>query len=62
MSALLGFGLATLFRAACKNRECIVFVAPSEEDTQDKTFKFNGKCYRFSTESIGCDKSRETVG
>ena len=28
MSAILGFGLATLFRVACADRNCIIFKAP----------------------------------
>ena len=38
MSILLGFGLASLFRKICKDKECIIFHAPSLDDFKDKIY------------------------
>lgn len=39
MSVLIGFGLASLFRTACKGNRCRVFRAPPLEDFADKIYK-----------------------
>jgi hypothetical protein len=61
MSAILGFGLATLFRVVCKERNCIIFKAPKLDDVQDKTFKHNGKCYKFSSQTQKCVSDANSV-
>jgi hypothetical protein len=61
MSAILGFGLATLFRMACVNRNCIIFKAPDLEEIDDKTFKYGDKCYKFSHEMRPCSKNATSV-
>ena len=38
MSILLGFGLASLFRAICKDKDCIIFHAPPLEEIKDKVY------------------------
>jgi hypothetical protein len=44
ISILLGLGLATLFRVACKSRNCLVFKAPSLDKIKGKVFGHNKKC------------------
>jgi len=61
MSILLGFGLATLFREACKGKNCVLFRAPKLEDIEDKVFKQDGKCYKFTPENVTCDKNKKRV-
>jgi hypothetical protein len=61
MSILLGLGLSSLFRKSCKNRNCIVFKAPSIKEIKDKTFEFNNKCYKYNETNIKCDSNRKTV-
>ena len=58
---ILGFGLASLFRKVCKERNCIVFKAPSLDEIEEKTFKYNGVCYRFTHQAGSCDNSKKTV-
>ena len=58
---LLGFGLASLFRKVCKERNCIVFKAPSLEEISSKTYKYNGQCYKFKHNAGSCDNSKKTV-
>lgn len=55
-SILLGLGLATLFRKACNNRNCLVFKAPSIKDIKGKVFGHNDKCYEYKEESATCPK------
>jgi len=61
MSAILGFGLATLFRVACADRNCIIFKAPDLEEVEGKTFKHGEKCYKFSHETRKCSSDARSV-
>ena len=57
-SILLGLGLATLFRKACNNRNCLVFKAPSFSNIKDKIFSYNNKCYNYKERSISCQENK----
>jgi hypothetical protein len=61
MSILLGIGLATFFRAACKGSQCRVISSPPIEEIEDKTYKFNDKCYTFEKNPISCTNNKNTV-
>jgi hypothetical protein len=61
MSILLGFGLATLFRSVCKNKECIVFSAPPLEDINGKTYKFDNKCYKYVPIQTKCNSNKKII-
>jgi len=61
ISAILGFGLATFFRAACKNNKCLVFKAPPKEEVDGVVFQHDGKCYEYTPHSVKCDKSKKLV-
>jgi hypothetical protein len=61
MSILLGFGLASLFRAVCKDKDCIIFNAPPLEKINDKIYKYDNKCYKYSTKSVTCDKNKKII-
>jgi hypothetical protein len=61
VSALLGFGLATLFRRHCGNGDCLDFRAPKIEEVEKETFRHDGKCYRFKATSVKCDKQAAIV-
>ncbi len=39
MSLILGFGLASLFRKICKEKDCLLFYAPPMEELYDKIYK-----------------------
>ena len=56
ISVLLGLGLATLIRKVCKDRKCMVFRAPDISNIKDKIFKYNDKCYQYTTMSTQCTK------
>lgn len=61
MSILLGFGLASLFRTVCKNKNCLIFHAPPIEELKDKIYKNNGKCVKYSQVATKCVSGTKTV-
>lgn len=61
MSILLGLGIATFFREICKGRNCIVFHAPPLEDVENKIFKYDNKCYKYSTAPTKCDNNKKII-
>ena len=61
MSVLLGIGISTLFRKVCKDRNCLVFKAPSFDKIKDKVFKFNDKCYSYTENLTKCDISKHII-
>ena len=61
MSILLGFGLASLFRTVCKNKNCMIFHAPPIEQLKDKIYKNNGKCVKYSQVATKCVSGAKTV-
>ena len=61
MSAILGFGLATMFRVVCKERNCIIFKAPDFNEIEGKVFNQDNKCYKIETKSIRCRKDVKSV-
>jgi len=61
MSILLGIGLATFFRAACKGKRCRLIGAPPMEEIDDQTYRFDDKCYKMEKNAIQCDKKKTTV-
>tara|TARA_Y100000591_G_C21549456_1_gene552926 strand:- start:123 stop:392 length:270 start_codon:yes stop_codon:yes gene_type:complete len=61
LSIILGFGIATLFRKACKDRNCLVFHAPSINKIKGKTFSYNNKCYEYIENNTKCDKNKNIL-
>ena len=61
ISAIIGIGLATLFRKACNSRNCLVFKAPSIEKIRNQIFKYNDKCYTFNEQVGTCDSNKKIV-
>jgi hypothetical protein len=61
MSAILGFGLATMFRVVCKDRNCLIFKAPNLEDIDDKVFQQGDKCYTFKVKNVKCKEGVRSV-
>jgi hypothetical protein len=61
-SIILGFGLSTLFRAACKGKNCIDFQGPPDDFMEKgKIYEFDGKCYTYSQKMTKCNKSKRIV-
>ena len=61
MSILLGFGLASLFRAVCKDKDCLIFHAPSLDKIQDKIYKNNDKCFKYTPSATKCNASNKII-
>jgi len=61
MSIILGFGLATLFRTVCKDKNCIILKAPPLDEIKDKIYKHQNKCYKYNSVSKQCDASMKNV-
>ena len=61
MSILLGFGLATLFRTVCKDKDCIVFHAPPLEEINEKIYKFDNKCFQYKPVPTKCDPKKKII-
>ena len=62
MSMILGFRLATLFRATCQGKNCIIKHAPpAEEMNEDAIYKFNDKCYKYTSQTGKCNSNMQTI-
>lgn len=62
MSILLGFGLASLFRNMCKDKNCLIFHAPSLDDFKDKIYMgSSGKCIKYKPVATKCNKNSKII-
>ena len=61
ISIILGLGLASLFRHACHEKKCLRFVGPEYEKISEKTYEFNGKCYRFKPRAVSKNENKKQV-
>ena len=61
MSILLGFGLASLFRTVCKDKDCLLFYAPPLDKIKDKIYKSRDKCVKYLQTPTKCDANVKTV-
>ena len=60
VSALLGLGLATMFRQTCKGASCIVVQAPDVEQLRNHIYEIDGSCYRYMPVASKCDATAKT--
>jgi len=61
MSILLGLGLASLFRNVCKDKECLIFHAPSLDDFKDKIYMDHGKCIKYKPVATKCNSNSKIL-
>jgi hypothetical protein len=61
ISILLGFGLATMFRKACTDKNCIIFDGPVISEVDGKIFRFGEFCYKYDLQPNKCDPTKKTV-
>jgi len=62
MSILLGFGLASLFRNMCKDKNCLIFHAPSLDDFKDKIYlSSSGKCVKYKHVATKCNPNYKII-
>ena len=56
LSIIWGLGLSALFRRACKGRTCIIIKGPKPSDMNNKIYKFDNKCYKYTAVNTQCKK------
>lgn len=56
LSIIWGMGLSVLFRRACKGRSCIIMKGPKPAEMNNKIYKFDDKCYKYSSMNTRCNK------
>lgn len=61
MSILLGFGLASLFRTVCKDKNCIIFNAPPLEELNNQIYSHDNKCYKYVAMPTKCSNNKKIV-
>jgi len=61
ISIILGFGLASLFRKVCKDRNCIIFKAPPLDKVTNNTYAYGDKCYTFKEKLTKCSENKEKI-
>jgi len=61
ISLMLGLGLATLFRKACNDKNCIVFNGPVISEIDGKTYKFGEVCYKYKLVPAKCNPNKKVV-
>jgi len=61
ISAILGFGLATLFNKVCKDKNCITFNGPVLSEFEGKIYKHGEKCYKYSLNPAKCDSTKRII-
>jgi len=55
LSIILGFGIATLFRKVCNNRNCIIYKSPPVKEIESNIYKYNNKCYKYKSKESECN-------
>ena len=61
ISILLGIGLATLFRSACKGKNCVVFEAPPLNEIENTIYKHDNKCYKYKPSLVKCESDKKII-
>jgi len=61
LSIVLGLGIASLFRKVCTDKNCIHFNGPVLSEFDGKIYKHGDKCYKYSTHSDKCDKTKRVI-
>lgn len=61
ISIILGLGLASLFRKACDELNCLTFTAPKASEIQETVYKHGDSCYKFKAITQECNKEVNSV-
>ncbi len=59
ISALLGFGLAAVFKKVCNDGHCLIVKGPPFEEIDGKTFIFEDKCYQYKPKAVECPRKNK---
>lgn len=55
ISAILGLGLAAVFRKVCKGNNCIVVQGPKISEVNRYFYKIEDNCYKYTPYASPCD-------
>lgn len=55
ISCILGLGLASLFRKVCTDNNCLIINSPSDDAINNKVFKYNNQCYKYTKKDAQCN-------
>lgn len=58
ISVVLGLGLATLFRTACKDGKCVVITNPPKAETDNYYYKVDEDCYKYTPVATECRSNK----
>ena len=61
ISVLLGLGLATLFRKACNDKNCLSFNGPVISEIDGKIYQHGEKCFSYTSTAQTCDANKQIV-
>jgi hypothetical protein len=61
VSIILGLGLASIFRKACNELNCLNFVAPKTSYVEKTLYKYGNNCYRFKAKSEPCNTQIKSI-
>lgn len=61
ISLILGLGLASFFRYACKEKDCYDFIGPPVTEIKDKVYKNGNKCYKYIPRATKCSSSKKIL-
>lgn len=61
ISIILGLGIATLFHKVCNEPGCITFHGPILQDVNDKVFRTDNKCYKYTPHAETCNTNEKKV-
>ena len=61
ISIILGLGLASIFRKACDEINCLNFVAPKASEVEKTVYKHGNNCYKFKAMTQPCNKEITSV-
>ena len=51
---LWGLGLACIFRKTCEGNKCIVYKAANPNTITKNVYRYNDKCYSYTTTNTKC--------
>lgn len=61
ISALIGFGIAAMFRPLCKGPECVILRGPPVDELRNAVYQFGSKCVEFKTKAVECPKKGKPI-
>jgi len=55
ISLILGLSLSLIFKRVCKEN-CVIYVAPNNSEIENKLFKLEDTCYKYTTTQVKCNE------